>query len=361
MRALVSVAALAAVLAPADAGSQVPSDPGVPRVWSAGGSPSHRLRADFEIPTDVVIAYSHLFPVEATALAGAIAPSAHVVVVLADDTRPERGRRWHRSLPPQVQRNTTLLSDVQVDSPWVRDYGPLVATDGESRRWLDTAYVAGRPLDDAFPNWLADRLGVPNRTVDATVEGGAVISDGAGHCISTMEYWDTARPVEVAEAEALLEAMGCDDLLLVPGLLHDRTRHVDMFAQFVGPNRILVAQVDPGESAEDAARMQAANVAIVRWAAEDGRDLQVVRVPLPVLEGERYFSYVNLLQLGDRAVVPHYPAIDARREMKIFATLERALGRPVFGVDMGVFRGTGGAVHCATLNLRLPQGAPWRD
>ncbi len=354
------------VFVPSPGGAEAPSSldrahQASSSLWSAMITPRYRLRADFEVPTDVVMGFSDAFPDEATALASAIAPSAHVLVLLAEDTEPDVGIEWFTKLPPAVQRNSTLMTASKVDSLWLRDYGPFIATSGKSTRWLDAHYMFERPLDDEVPMWLGEWLDIVPISTATAMDGGAIISDGQGHCISTKDYWTEEQGVEEGEQEVLLHELGCADLLLVPALWQDPTSHVDMFAQFVSEDRILVGQVDPREAEEDAERMDEAAKAIAQWAKADGRDLEIIRVPLPVLGGERYYSYVNLLQLEDRIVVPHYPQIARKREKAIFATLEEAFGRPVVTVNMGEFRGMGGVVHCATFNLRLPHGAPWRE
>ena len=331
-----------------------------PAVWEASVRPRFRLRPDFEAPTDVIIGFSDAFPKEATELATAIAPAAHVVVLLAEDTDAEIGQEWFMSLPPETQRRTRLLTGYPVDSLWVRDYGPFISHAGTMTRWLDTSYLLERPLDDQFPLWLGDSLEVDPIPTDSAIDGGAVISDGQGHCISTLDYWADDQIADGEDSQDVLHQLGCIDLLLVPALRLDATTHVDMVAQFISPERILVGQVDPEEDAEDAERMDEAAAAIAAWAKAGHRELEIVRVPTPVLSEGSYYAYVNLLQLEGRAVVPHYPQISRRREAAILATLESALERPVVAVDMGELRSLGGVVHCATFNLRLPDGAPWR-
>lgn len=330
-------------------------------VWTSAVRPRFRLRPDFELATDVVIGFSDAFPDEATALASAIAPSAHVVVLLAEDTEEKEATRWFSRLPPEVQRRTTVLTSSAVDSLWVRDYGPFVATAGASTRWLDAGYLLERPLDDQFPLWLGAWLEIEPLETNMVADGGAVISDGQGHCISTRDYWLEDGLVDEDDPQLALHELGCEDMLLVPSLRLDYTQHVDMFAQFVSAERVLVGEVDPDEDAEDAERMDEAAEAIAAWAKAGGRKLEIVRVPIPVLDAGSYYTYINLLQLEDRVVVPHYPQISRGREAAILATLESALQRKLVKVDMGEFRGLGGVIHCATLNLRLPQGAPWRE
>ena len=46
--------------------------------------------------------------------------------------------------------------DLDVDTPWIRDYGPLqLEHDSGEITWLDTRYARDRPVDDQMPEWLS--------------------------------------------------------------------------------------------------------------------------------------------------------------------------------------------------------------
>jgi agmatine/peptidylarginine deiminase len=145
---------------------------------------------------------------------------------------------------------------------------------------------------------------------------------------------------------------------LVPTLLDEHTKHVDMIAQFVGPTRLMIAEIDDalGGQSEDALRLAAAELGIRRAARALGRSLEVIHVPTPPSEpGTNPRTHVNGLRLRDRYLMPTYPSFGEAWERSALAAVRVALGEvPVVAIDASEMIAAGGALHCAALGLFLP-------
>lgn len=335
--------------------------PGVPDsevVVASGADPARRLRGDWEAPDALVIAMTEPSDTHAALLLAALREVD--TFVLSPPEEEDAAVAWLASV---VQEEGIGLLSVGLDSDWVRDFGPLqVEVDGEGLLWLDGAYYLDRPLDDAVPVLLGEALRVPVESLDLPIEGGAIISNGQGLCASTLESFevfglDVSDPDARMLLEELLDQLGCQAWALVPALRHDPTSHVDMLAQFLDPHRVLVAEVEPAEAPEDAARLDEAVRGLELAAEALGQPLEVIRVPTPVDVGQKlYFTYVNGTRLGESFLVPSYEATAVADEERAYLTLERALGNvELVPIPADEFIALNGAVHCLTLGVALPE------
>ncbi|MCA9710160.1 MAG: agmatine deiminase family protein [Myxococcales bacterium] len=313
------------------------------------------LVGDWEAPDMVVVVYGDGWPETYFALLDA-ATAVRPVVVLSELGDGEAALASIETLAPE-QRAQVWAPGYEVDSSWVRDYGPLQAraSDG-SVAWLDAGYSIDRSRDDDLPLALADWFGVVTEPVFDTLDGGSLASNGRGLCVSTVEYFET-QEVYLAEdgGTALLQQLGCRVLALVPALAHEGTKHVDLLLQFLAPDRAVVARFDPTLDAEDARRADAAVAVLQRAAAQLGQPLSIARLESPVAQAGRYASYVNFLQLGDHLLVPGYDTVDLEVDDAALAALGRLVpDRTIVRIPADEASANGGAVHCLTWGLHTP-------
>jgi agmatine deiminase len=321
------------------------------------------LRGDYEHPDAVLVGIAGSFATTATPLVTALARVGRVQVLVQRGAGLKRVRRWIATLPREV-RDTIELIDREVDSPWVRDYGPLQLrrADGSSA-WLDARYVE-RPSDDAIPSLLAERWGAPMVDAPWSLDGGALASNGEGLCVSTIEYFEAHKVPAVGSAARaeLLPAVGCRVLALVPALPEEPTHHADLFVQFLGPRTVAVASLDPALDPGVSARLDEAARGIVRAAAAIGLRITVVRAPIGIdIDGE-YHPYLNGLRLRDAFLMPVYHRRPSATEMRARAVLEAAMpGVEVLRIPAWEMADLGGAVHCVALGLFTPRASASED
>ncbi len=325
-----------------------------PLVLSPSQEPDRSLRGDWEAPDIIVVAYTEGFTDFARLLADEAdkIPGIEVAVLLGWDEY-EEGFRWYGQ--NLADRKNVHLVPLELDSPWIRDYGPLqIYEPGGSVLWLDAPYASDRPGDDRTPQTLSRVWDVPLEPLPLSLQGGALIGNGFGLCASTFEAFEQygIDPEDREMIDALLTRIGCSVLVLVPSLVNDRTSHIDMFAQFTSPNSIMIAAVDETVSPEDSERMNAAVRGLLEGAAFFGVELQVDRVPLPVGDGERYYSYLNGLKLKDTFLVPSYSAVPIDEEREAYSALARAIpDTSLIAVPADEMIELEGAVHCLALGL----------
>lgn len=335
----------------------IPGQVPAPVVISVEPREGRRLRGDFEAPDRVLLVYTDSWPRTTERIATQVlASGARVSMVLEVDSSRSKFNRLVRKLGVAHGERIESLAEL-VDTPWVRDWGPLQLRRNAAPLWLDADYDdSERTADDAAPQWLAWRHEVEVVELPWSLDGGAFISNGAGLCVLTWEYLDLQGiSWDDRDLGRMLEQLGCRATALVPTLVAEQTKHADMIAQFVGPQHVMVARIVDaiGETSEDALRLQAAELGIRQAAHTLGLALEVTHVPTPPnARGQNPRSYVNGLRLPGRYLMPSYPQLGATWERPALTAVQDAMGSvPVVAVDASEMIGVGGAIHCASLGL----------
>jgi agmatine/peptidylarginine deiminase len=330
------------------------------RVFLAPGPDrGRRLRGDFEPPEAFVVAFTEQWS-EPLADLIAIASAEAEVYLLADPAQTSSARldEWIRGA--DLDPGSVHVEWLPLDSAWVRDYGPVEVREPDGQAvWLDAHYTRTRPHDDAVPERLGRDLGATVEPVAATIQGGAVVSNGQGVCAMTLEYVAEAG-IDLAEdatsKDAFFTRLGCRVFAVVPGLADDQTHHADMFAQFLAPDVVAVAEVVGVRSLDDEARMDEAVRGLAAAAARLGQRLRVVRVPLDYEGDGKYRTYLNGVHLHGQFVVPSYADVPPDVEALARARLSAAMpGTSVIAVPASEVIDFQGSLHCISLELSLPR------
>ena len=261
------------------------------------------------------------------------------------------------------------------DRSWTRDFLPLGVVKGTGKK-RETALVKWKFNGWArYPNHRKDEeaglavalqmgaaLALPEAQFGSkrgrvVLEGGAIDVDGEGSLLCTEECLLNGRqarnaPLGKAGMEAVLrDHLGAERVLwLESGIAGDDTAgHIDDFARFVAPGKIVLAEE---KNASDP------NFTVLRSAARrlnkakdaKGRTLEVIRLPMPtplVFDGQRLpASYANFY-IGNAAVlVPTFNDPNDRVALGIIAELFP--GRRVVGIHSTDFVLGLGTIHCST-------------
>jgi len=322
-------------------------------LWPAQ-EPDRFLRGDWEAPDTVIVAYNEDFSDFARLLITKASriPGVEVGLLLGYEDY-DKGYQWYGRYLAH-QRNVRLVV-LELDTPWIRDYGPLQIYNSDGRTlWLDAPYASDRPGDDRTPETLSSVWNVPLETMNWAIQGGAIISNGFGLCASTIEAFQQYQidPEEQDVIDVLLPQIGCTVLALVPALADEETKHIDMFAQFTSPDSVVLATVDERIAPDDAERMNSAVWGLVQAAAVFGIELKVDRIPLPRGDNNKYYSYINGLRLTDTFLVPSYSAVPAEAERDAYDALATAIpDTELVAVPADAMIELYGAVHCLSLGL----------
>jgi agmatine deiminase len=311
------------------------------------------LRGDFEPPSTLVVAYEHAWVAQTSQIIAAASGQAQVVVLATTSDLWFANEKWGHLPYVGVLKS-------ELDSPWVRDYGPLAAYEEHSERavWLDFQYAGDRPHDDQVPELLSIVLRESVEKSPLALDGGAVISNGAGLCaVTEVSLADLYFGERGSKAQDLLASIGCQTTAVIPSIPQETTGHVDVVAQFLDENLAMLGWADRHHNPELARALDQAAQNLEIAAELAGQSLSIVRIPMET-NGEIFYSYVNATRLRSRLLVPHFRAVDSATEEAAYAALEGALPEVTLKpIDADAMAELGGAIHCVALGLpstRLP-------
>ncbi len=316
--------------------------------------PVRTLVGDWEAADTLLLAFDESWMDALQELFNAVEDDSELFLLAApEQIASEPFQEWIQPL-----RDVNVLP-IAVDTPWLRDYGPLRVRSEGTTYWLDTDYAPDRPLDDAVPERLSELFHVPWERPGLPLDGGGVISNGAGLCAMTGRSLDElGLALEDPEvSDNLLHTLGCRVLARVPALPEEATGHVDMIAQFLDPTTIAVATPGPNSTLEERQALTGALVALHRAASVIQMAPRFVSLPI-VRKEDTYFSYVNGFRTRNHYLVPSYSEVPRSIEARAHFRLARALpGVKVVPIPADVMIESGGAVHCLTIGLESPSRA----
>ena len=281
------------------------------------------------------------------AFASAIAASGQEVRLLVRDAANEA--RAKSLVSPSVTLIRAKYGDI-----WLRDTGPLVREDGTALRPAFNGW-GGKflmPGDTTIGAQLAQDAGLPVRTTDYVLEGGAIEMDGTGRALTTEQCLlnPNRNPgLSRSEIEARLrDDLGVTDLVrLKDGLVNDHTDgHVDYLARFVAPGRVVLPEAagahDPNAVTYDDAALRI-----------EASGLELVRIPSPgrIVMGEAVepASYVNFAICNAIVVVPTF---GVPQDEEAVAAIDALLpGRTAVGLPADAVLAGGGGFHCASQQM----------
>jgi agmatine/peptidylarginine deiminase len=236
--------------------------------------------------------------------------------------------------------------ETAIDSVWLRDFGPLVGQRGNERWVVDLHYWGEGADDEIAANLATERLGLVSYEVPLELEGGNLLADGQGRCLLSTAVLTVNRDTSEEEIRSLLrEFFGCIDVLFLPPLPDESTKHVDMYASFTGPGEVIVGRYDEHEDvvARDVLDFVATEL--------EAHGMLVRRVPMPYQGDGKARSYTNSLAINGTVLIPEYPGVPGALEETLKVFEEAYPDRKLVTVDSEGIIQLDGAVHCATMTL----------
>jgi len=246
--------------------------------------------------------------------------------------------------------------ELPLDDSWLRDCGPIyVYGDDGSRIAINFRFNAwGEKFvpydrDAEVGRLVAERLGDQVRAVDMVLEGGSILTDGAGTLLTTEQCLlnRNRNPTlgrEQIEA-CLRSALAVERIVwLGMGLVEDRDTdgHVDLIASFSAPGQVLlqaVGEENPNfaRCIENRGRLTAQGIAV--------KDLPFL--PYVEVAGETVAaSYLNYYICNGAVIVPVTGADTDEEALALIAAAYP--GREVVAVPGAVLAFGGGGPHCIT-------------
>jgi len=247
-----------------------------------------------------------------------------------------------------------------VKGMWVRDYGPgFVRGKDGAITILDAEYLeADRPEDDKAPSELASLLRLPVTAVPLVCEGGNILSNGQGLCLTTNSVVarNAHRGYDMLAINRILTSYyGFRQIATLRPLLSEPTGHIDMFATFVSPNVVVVGEYDPKIDPVNADILNE-NARMLSSIRTSFGPLRVVRIPMPSNHGGLWKTFTNVIYANGTLIMPTYGAEEAEKEKIAAETFARLLpGWEVVGIESSTVIRNRGSLRCVSINI------PWLE
>lgn len=187
------------------------------------------------------------------------------------------------------------------NSIWTRDYGPWFIIDGNGDQGIsDHIYNRPRPQDDLIPGVIGSDWSIPVYGMDIETAGGNYMCDGLGIAISSRLTLDENTGLTTAEIESMLGAyLGIETYHPLPYIESGGIHHIDCWAKFLSPEKILLKEVAPSHSSYDEIEANYAYLSSITNSY--GRPYEIIRIYTPNFE-----PYTNSIILNDKVFVPQY-------------------------------------------------------
>ena len=344
-----------------------PSKPEPPKPYN----PLPRMVAEFEPQRAIVLSVCDLQSQHSTVLQQIVEQSReHAnILILYNDNQQLKSTVDLLEADAAGSLNHVAFLQLELDTVWLRDFGPRISEDADGFRALDFYYYGVRPFDDSFPErWALDTGGKMTK-IPWTIQGGNLIANGTGVGVTTSKIYEENHvsfpgqrsPGEGREflVKQMRELCNLKELVVLKPLTSESTKHVDMYATFVAEDHILIAELDPRQ---DRLNAQILNDNARRMAAVkvDGEPMQVSRIRIPRRDGQAWSTYTNSIITDRLVLVPKMksdpPALVSAAVAKykeLFPEHHVAI------VDITSMKQLQGSLHCMSLNL--PEFAPLPD
>ncbi|MBW3539194.1 MAG: agmatine deiminase family protein [Planctomycetes bacterium] len=284
--------------------------------------------------------------------------SVHVAVLVNDEIL--RDELFELLLEAGVPRDGVHVLTVPSDTVWIRDYGPAVVQGPAGQSiLLDAEYQRGdRPTDDFVPKALSRLLQMEVAEVPLQIEGGNVLSNGRGLVLTTTKVSadNAGRGYPLDRVRRVMsQAWGASEIVFLEPLAGESTGHIDMFATFTSPGTVVVGEYPREFDPQNAAILDRNAERLRRLRGPHG-PLSVVRIPMPPRDDEAWRTFTNVIYANGTLLMPVYPGFDeGMRDAAVAVYRELLPGWSIAPVDCNGLIGSGGALHCVSLNLsRVP-------
>ena len=319
------------------------------------------MPGDFEKQSAIVLGCNELFPFHPKVLVDLCAALIDRIALIGIVENEEQRKQvitllcdW--GLPAHLLHFVSL----PVKGMWVRDYGPSFVRGRDGTiTILDAQYLeTDRFEDDKAPSELAALLRLPVADVPLTCEGGNLLSNGQGLCLTTTTLH--ARNVHRGHTPQVVcntlgHYYGFRQVIMLKSLLSEPTGHIDMFATFVSPNVVVIGEYDPKIDPVNADILNE-NAKMLTDARTAFGPLRVVRIPMPSNRGGLWKTFTNVIYANGTLIMPTYGAAELELQKEAMATYQRLLPDwEVIGVDATSVIKQRGSLRCVSINI------PWLE
>ncbi len=326
-----------------------------------------RIAADFEPQRAILISVCELLPThEKVFLQILDACNGHIEVGVLVNDKKQLIDTVRLLLKQNVEYSHVKFYHLDLDTIWLRDFGPRIAQLENGSVAFDFLYEGTRPRDEKMPKAWSDLTGERYHAVPWTMQGGNFLFNGRGVALTTERIFDDnhvrfKNPLpgtdpEIERREMVINEFrkecNLSQVVVLEALRNEATRHVDMFAAFVADDHVLISQLDRQGDPVNAALLDRNAERLRNVELDDGRKLKVTRIPTPPREGKYWSTFTNVIFANDLILLPAFSSDQNAYVERAVAVYKSVLPKhKVVVVDTSTLKKLEGSVHCMSINV----------
>ncbi|MBW6515816.1 MAG: agmatine deiminase family protein [Candidatus Cloacimonetes bacterium] len=201
--------------------------------------------AEFEPMTGVLIRYPLGIPVS---LVAHISQHATIVTIVSSTSVQNQAINAYNNGSVNLANCEFMIAPT--DSYWTRDYGPFFIFDGNNELGVvNFSYNRPRPNDDNIPVVFANQYDLPLYGMNILHTGGNFMSNSFGTgAASHIVYTENSSYTHQQIDQFVEDYMGITEHLVIPDPNGTYINHIDCWAKFLAPDKVLVRSVPTNHS-----------------------------------------------------------------------------------------------------------------
>lgn len=320
-------------------------------------SPRGRVVGEFEHHDALMLGCNELIehhPQTLVQIARALVGRIHVIALVTDTQQQDRVAALLRGNGVPADGVSYFVWPAR--GMWVQDFGPQFVVDDHATI-VDFAYNhPNTDLENLMSMAFATWAGMPMDHCELSFDGGNLLSNGRGHCVSTTDLVRMNEPRNYAVEQIgglLRQHFNFNKWTLVRPLAGEPLGHADMFMTFVAANVVVVGQYTPEQDAENAMILDENAATLAAITTPEG-PLRVVRIPMPGHDQDRWRTYTNVIFANGTLLVPQYPDFSPELDRRALEIYRQLLPNwHVVGINAATLIAKRGALHCVSRAIPL--------
>ena len=233
------------------------------------------------------------------------------------------------------------------DSRWIRDYGPwFMRKDDNTEGIVDFIYNRPRPLDDTIPWRIGNAWAITVYGSPLIHAGGNFMVDGLGTGFaSTLIYQENPSLTPEQIDSLMIEYSGLEQFIVMQRMNIEYTGHIDLWTKILNDTLVLVGEYATGHPNHNLLNQNADSIA--SCTNREGFPYHVARIPMPWDVTNTPPTYLNSLMVDNKVLVPLWG--EQEDDTALFIYEQLLPDHEIVGIDCSVMAGSGGAIHCITM------------
>jgi len=233
------------------------------------------------------------------------------------------------------------------NSIWMRDYGPhFMRKQDRTEGIVDFIYNRPRPRDDSLPVFIGSQWGIPVYGSPLSHPGGNFMQDGIGTGFySNLIYEENGGYTPAQIATLMMQYNGLEQVIPLKRINIEYTGHIDLWTKILNDTLIMVGEYAAGHPNDTVLDNRADS--LTRCKNREGFPYRVVRIPMPWSLDDAPPTYLNSFFFNNKILVPTWGVAEDTTGLRIYRDV--LPGYTVVGINCSGMGGSGGAIHCITM------------